>query len=264
MKANNWVDKNIATIIACRLKSTRLKRKALINIGELTSIELCIKHALEFNNINYTILATSSVEEDFELSKHTYRDDVIFHQGDPDDVIQRYLDISQKLNIDVVVRLTGDNPFPSKEVCQYLLDSHFKNDSDYTAPIESTIGTSVEIINVSALKKIKNFFPRAEYSEYMTFYFRNNPDYFNINLVELPANWIRNYRLTLDYEEDLEVLRAVENYLTGKNLEYNLFNLFSFLDSNPEISKLNAHRKLQFKTDQELIDVLNKNTKIGL
>lgn len=255
---------NIATIIACRLKSNRLKRKALLHIGDYSSIELCIKNALKFENINHTILATSKLEEDSELEKYTYREDVIFHQGDPDDVIRRYLDITNKLRIDVVVRITGDCPYISNEICQFLLNSHFKTGADYTAAEDFAVGTSVEIINVVALEKVKKYFPNADYSEYMTWYFKNNPEYFKINEVKLPEEWIRDYRLTLDYEEDLKLFREIESYFNANNLEYTLDNLFEFLDSNPEIAKINSHLTLKYKTDQELIETLNKETKMKL
>ena len=57
----------IATIIACRLKSTRLPKKALLPIGGIPSVERCIKSCLEFKNVNHTILATSDLPEDAEL-----------------------------------------------------------------------------------------------------------------------------------------------------------------------------------------------------
>ena len=48
---------NIASIIACRLKSSRLPKKAILKIGNLSSVERCIKNALGFKNVNQTILA---------------------------------------------------------------------------------------------------------------------------------------------------------------------------------------------------------------
>ena len=43
----------------------------------------------------------------------------------------------------------------------------------------------------------------------MTFYFLNNPKYFKLNIVDLPKIFIRNYRLTLDYKEDLEMFNKL-------------------------------------------------------
>lgn len=253
---------NIAIIIACRLKSTRLPKKALLPIGKLSSIELCIKNCLRFENVNHTILATSDLEEDSELEKYTYRSDVIFHRGDPEDVIRRYLGVAKKLHIDVVIRVTGDCPYVSGEIGQYLLKSHFASGADYTCAKGFAVGTSVEIMNVSALLKVKSYFPDAKHSEYMTWYFKNNPEHFKINEVKLPLKWSRNYRLTLDYEEDLMLFNRIEDYFMSNGLEYTIDQLFHFLDHHPEIAKINSHLSLRYKTDQSLIDLLDRETKI--
>ncbi len=253
---------NIAAIIACRLKSSRLPKKALLKIGCLTSIELCIKNTLKINNINRVILATSDNEQDSELSEYTYNDSVIFHQGDAEDVVSRYLDIIDDLEIDVFVRITGDMPYVSSDISDYLLRKHFESGADYTVAKDSSVGTSVEIISTSALRKVKKHFPSADYSEYMTWYFQNNPEHFILNFVDLPQEWVRDYRLTLDYQEDLDVFNQIEEYFKGNNLDYSIRELYKFLDENPKVSLLNSHITLVYKTDKNLIKTLNKETKI--
>ena len=260
---NDFKKAKIATIIACRLKSSRLPKKAILPIGNLPSIEMCIKNALNFENINYTILATSDNDEDAELENYTYSDEVIFHTGDPDNVIKRYLDIVVKLDIDVIVRITGDCPYVSKEILELLLESHFKEGADYTASVGAAVGTYMEIFNRNSLEKISHFFPNAEYSEYMTWYFQNNPEHFKINMVKVPDKWCRDYRLTLDYQEDLDLFNCIEKYFSDENIEFTLDELFNFLDNNPDIANINIQMPLRYKTDDKLIETLNKCTKIN-
>lgn len=257
----NFRKAKIAAVIACRLKSSRLKKKALLKIGDISSVEMCIKNSLRLP-VEKVVLATSDVEEDAELKDYTYSKDVIFHKGDPDDVIHRYLGILEKLNVDVLVRITADMPYVSKEITEVLLRSHFESGADYTRSIHNAVGTAPEIINVAALKKVKKYFPRADYSEYMTFYFMNNPDYFRINEIELPKELVRDYRLTLDYQEDLDLFNAIESHLVSNKLEPSLKNVFRFLDANPEMAKMNSHITLKYKTDAELIRKLNEVTTI--
>jgi len=250
----------IATIIACRLKSSRLPKKALLKIGKLPSVELCIKNALKFKNVNHTILATSTVEEDAPLKDHIYRTDVTFHRGDPDDVVQRYLDICDLLKIDVVIRITADMPYVSDEIFNLLFDAHFASGADFTWATNGAVGTSVEVVNVSAMRKIKEHFPSADYSEYMSWYFRNNPEHFKLNPVDLPPDLSRNYRLTIDYEEDLIMFNKIEEHFEDK--EFGLKDIFDHLDKNPEVAAINGSIILKYQTDQDLIDRLNKFTKI--
>lgn len=253
----------IAVIVAGRLKSSRLKKKALLKIGDLTSVEKCIQSCLNLPETTYTILATSISEEDAELENYTYAPQVIFHKGHPDDVIQRYLDIINKLDIDIIFRVTADMPYVSDKIASILLKEHFSNGADYTAPSESSVGTSPEVINTQALKEVKKYFPNADYSEYMTWYFQNNKEYFRVNIVDLPDNLIRNYRLTLDYQEDLDLFNHIQNHLDEKNLTNSIENIFNYLDANSEIAKINNHITLKYKTDSELIETLNLVTKIN-
>ena len=209
-----------------------------------------------------TILATSTVEEDAFLSKYTFNKGVLFHQGHPLDVMQRYIDAVEKYNIDVIVRITADMPYVSNEVAEIMLKSHFETGADYSRPVKAAIGTGLEIINTEALKRVKSYFPSADYSEYMTYYFTNNPKYFKINEVQLPNDLIRDYRLTLDHEEDLVLFNKIQQYLDDNKLENTLKNIYTYLDANPEIASINKGLEVKYLTDKTLIDTLNKYTTI--
>lgn len=252
----------IATVIACRLKSSRLPQKALLPIGGLSSVERCIKSCLEFKQVNHTILATSDIDEDAKLKDYTYRGDVIFHKGDPEDVIKRYLGVADELRVDVIIRITADMPFVSHEIVHLTLKEHFRIGSDYTVPKTSAVGTSAEVINVSALRKVKSHFPSANYSEYMTWYFQNNPEHFQLNFIDLPSEYVRDYRLTLDYTEDLDMFNKLQSYFDDMKKSFDMIEAFSFLDKHSEISKINSHLTLKYKSDPELIETLNRVTKI--
>ncbi|MDA7639313.1 N-acetylneuraminate synthase family protein [Akkermansiaceae bacterium] len=262
IKKSDFKKATIAIIVAGRLKSSRLKAKALKKIGDSSSVEFCLRSACRFENVNHVILATSDLESDAELEHHTYKPSVVFHKGDPDDVIQRYLDIVRKLKVDVVIRVTADMPFIDNEIGQILLQEHFKSGSDFTSGSKAAVGTNVEILTASALEEVKRHFPSANYSEYMTWYFMNNQDYFNIHLVDFPGDLVRDYRLTLDYQEDLEMFNRIHEELKAKG-EYSIRDIFELLDTNPEIPEINGHLTLKYRTDQELIDTLNRVTRIG-
>lgn len=258
----NYKNLNIGTIIACRLKSTRLPRKALLKIGDLTSVEYCIKNSLQLKNVKTTVLATSTIAEDAELANYTYSPEVKFFQGEPDDVMQRYMDVVNKYNIDLFARVTADMPFVSDEIFQVVLKAHLESKADYSIGTKAAIGTNLEIISSEALRKAKSFFPNADYSEYMSFYFTNNPEHFKIHKVELPAELVRDYRLTLDYEEDLILFNMIDAHFTKNNIEPTLRNIFDFLDAHPEIAKINQSLAVKYKDDKTLIETLNRVTKI--
>lgn len=262
IKADDFKKATIGSIIACRLKSSRLAKKAILKIGELSSVEFCIKNSLSLKNVNHTVLATSTVEEDAELENYTYSGNVLFHKGHPLDVIQRYIDVIDKYKMDVVIRITADMPYISNEIVEIMLKSHFETGADFTRAINATIGTGVEIINAEALKRVKAFFPAADYSEYMTYYFTNNPEFFRINDVKLPDDLVRDYRLTLDYNEDLILFNKIQEHLDKNNLNSTIKNVYSFLDANPDLTKINVRLEVKDLTDKSLMETLKKATTI--
>ena len=252
----------VAVVVAARMKSTRLKQKALLPIAGRPSVERCLDQCLSVAGIDQVILATSDLVEDAVLANYRCDGRADFWAGDPDDVISRYLGACDAHGIDVVVRVTADCPLVAREILEYLLESHFETGADYTAAREAPVGAAGEIINVSALREVINRLGRAEHSEYMTWYFRNNPDIFKLNIVELPTEWIRDYRLTLDHKEDLDLFEAVFKKLPISDSGYALADVLAILDAEPELAKLNGHIGLKYRTDENLIAMLNENTRI--
>jgi spore coat polysaccharide biosynthesis protein SpsF (cytidylyltransferase family) len=251
----------VGAIVACRMKSSRLEEKALLKIGDLTSVAFCLRNTLKFKDVDKVILATSTENQDEVLAQHTYNEDIGFYRGDPEDVMQRYIDVCDEYHLDIVVRITADMPFVDNEICSFLMAEHFTSGADYTVGTDAAVGVNLEIFNVSCLKRIKSFFPSAAYSEYMTWYFQNNPKHVRIHKVNLPEKFVRPYRLTLDYKEDLTLCNLIHNAFPTE--DYSLSDVIDFLDKHPEIAQINSHLTLKYKTDQSLIDLLNEKTKIS-
>jgi N,N'-diacetyllegionaminate synthase len=252
----------IAAVVAARMKSSRLKQKAILPIHGMSSVERCLDNCLKFAFTDEAILATSTTEEDAVLSDYTLGGRAKFWQGDPEDVISRYLGACEKYDIDVIVRVTGDCPVVSPEIAEFLLKAHFAAGADFTEPKKFAVGSNCQVYNVEALKRVIELVGRADYSEHMTLYMTNNPGIFKVNYVNLPPDLVRDYRLTLDYQEDLDMFNALFEKLAEENLDASLINVFKILDAHPDIPNMNAHKTLVYKTDQDLINLLNEKTTI--
>ena len=92
---------------------------------------------------------------------------------------------------------------------------------------------------------------------------RNNPDIFKINIVDLPEALVRDYRLTLDYPEDLEMFERLYAELDQRQLSPTTANIFSILDEDNGIAEINSHLTLKYRADAELIERLNRVTRIS-
>jgi N,N'-diacetyllegionaminate synthase len=252
----------IGAIVACRMKSSRLPRKAELQIEGKASVERCLEGLLQIPGVSLVCLATSTHEDDAVLGRYTLGGKVLFHRGDPDDVVRRYLDVCDAQDLDVVCRVTGDCPTLSAEVIAFLLDKHFAAGADFTRARREAIGTGAHIINVEAMRRVLTLKGSAPFSEYMNLYFENNPEHFRISIVDLPDEFIRDYRLTLDHPEDLTMFRAVFAELARRGESPNIRSIFRVLDERPDIAAINSDLMPKYKVDTALIQTLNRETRI--
>lgn len=253
---------SVGVIVACRMKSSRLKDKALLPIVDVPSVEHCLKNCLRSEIAEKVVLATSYLPEDAILGNHLLDGRVEFFKGDPDDVIKRYVAAAEKNEIDVIVRVTADCPVISSEIIDFLVKSHFESGADYSCVNHAAVGTAAEIYNASALRRVLTYMGSTSYSEYMTWYMKNNPEIFKVNIVNLPKEMIREYRLTLDYKEDLEMFNMLFEKLRKKEMDSNLKNIFEVLDADMSLSRINSNIGQRYEQDESLIAELNRCTKI--
>ena len=171
---------------------------------------------------------------------------------------------AKQFDADIVIRATGDCPLVSYEIVDYLVEEHLKCGVDYTGiEIDNIpVGTFVEVITYDALDKLSKQNISLNYSEYMTWYFRNNSQFFTVNICPVPPEYTSTYRLTLDYQEDLELIRKIYMDLGKGNSAIPISKTISYLDENPEIANINKNATLRWKTDKKLIEKLDRVTKI--
>lgn len=260
-KGNDFIKCKIGIIIAGRMKSSRLKNKAIRKIFNKTSISRCLDSCTKIKSVKKVVLATSNLRSDDIIKSQNFKKNVKIYRGHPEDVIDRYIRAARKYKINVLVRGTADCPYISGEIVDYLVKSHFETGADFTFANNAAPGTSAEIYNLSTLDFIKKNKKDTSLSEYMTWYVMNNKRYFKINEVSLPKNLSRKYRLTLDYEEDLKLFNLLYGKLHEKKQTINLKNIFKIMDKNKNLQNINKHCKLIFKTNKKLISFLNKKTK---
>ncbi|MCY6383770.1 cytidylyltransferase domain-containing protein [Hoeflea prorocentri] len=264
INASQFRPAKVGVIVACRMKSSRLKNKAVAPIAGRPSVERCLENCLMIDGADLVVLATSTLEDDAGLEDYTLDGRTRFWQGDPDDVIQRYLGACEAFGIDVVIRVTADCPVVSPEIAAALLERHFTSGADYTVAAQCAVGSGTEIINREALQRVIDLKGGAQHSEYMTWYFQNNTHIFKVETVDLPGDLVRDYRLTLDYPEDLELFSQLYERLARDGRDASLKNVFAVLDGDEQLANVNRHLSLSYRTDHDLISRLNKETKIDI
>lgn len=259
--------KRVNTFVQVSLTSKRLPNKALIDINGKNSVQRIIDSLSKSKYIDHVILTFTTEPIDNPLEKWAIENDATYFRGDYLNVIGRYYSALQQYTCEYIVRVTGDCPTASFELIDNLIEAHHKAGVDYSKynTDKLAIGMACEVISKEALKKLHQQKINFDYSEYLTYYFINNPEVFSILEIEADKKYNHpEYRLTLDYIEDLNMYQALFTTLDNLDLEVNLNNIVSTLATHPEIVELNSHIGLKYKTDQTLIDTLKRETKIKL
>jgi len=249
-------------VVICRLNSKRLLRKALLDLNGIPAIERCLLNSLASKRSAMTILATSTHPEDEELKEYTLNGEAKFFRGSENDPAARMFDAAELFGLDFIVRVTGDSPLISYELIDFLLESHFRAGADFSYFKDAPLGARPEVINKQAIEKLRSLTDTDGYSEYLTLYFKNNPEHFRLNEAEAPPEYrFGQYRLNLDYPEDYELNRTVFEKLNVGRTALPLSSVIEFLRKNPDVAAVNAHIKPRYKSG-EFAEFINKITKI--
>ena len=235
-----WVEWNVVVTVAVRLHSTRLPGKALLPIEGKPAILHLLERLKRAAVPKAVVLCTSTHPDDQALKSVAEEAGVRFFAGSEDDVMQRFLDAADREQAEHVVRVTGDDLLVDPTYLDRLALHHIREGADYSCAPGLPKGTECEVIAVPALKKAKQLAEDSSWSEYMTWYLKV-PEVFRV--VEMPVeDSVRrpHYRLTMDYEQDLEVLRRVFAHHSRTRPEMTVQDVVAFLDAHPELTQLNA------------------------
>ena len=253
---NGGIVLKIGFVIPSRLKSSRLKRKNLIYLNDQSALEWAIDRAKLVAGIDEVVVATTSLESDSEVSRICLKKGIRYCQSDPEDVILRLRDTARYFDFDYVVNITPDNTLFS----MYLVDliiKEIKEDRsiDFIKYQNALLGTGVYALKKEAIETICDFKTITD-TEIWGMLF--NDKYFNVKVLEVPSFLNRDYRLTLDTEDDYRLLSIIykELRISQDNIP-ELVDIIRFLDEHPSIASMNAE-VVQTTNPQELVEKVDK------
>lgn len=236
---------NIA-IIQARMGSTRLPGKVLMIVEGKPLLEFQLDRIKLAKKIDKIVVATSELEADDVIEKFCISYGVDCFRGAENDVLERYYKTAKKYKAHLIIRLTADCPFSDPLVIDKLVELHVEALADYssnTVPPDKSSwpdGSDVEVFNIEALEKAyQNSVDESE-REHVTFYFwKNQKNEFKLIQMKNIENWSK-FRFTVDYEEDLEVVKILMIELKNKKLFGHVGEIIEILKDNPNIVALNS------------------------
>lgn len=226
-------------LIAVRMHSTRLPRKALLPLAGRPAIEHLIERVKQAKTPAAMVLCTSMHQDDAVLVEVAERMDIKWFRGSEDDVMLRFLDAVSRECADVVVRITGDDILIDPVFLDRAVGYHLAKNADYTAYPGLPKGMETEIVSVSALRLAHELAEDPSFTEYMTSYLRR-PDIFRVSDMPVEERYRRSFRLTLDTEEDYRLLKTVFDGLSRPGKIITTEEILDFLDKRPDLAAMNA------------------------
>jgi len=229
----------ITAIVQARMGSTRLPGKVLKTICSKSILEHIIYNLLRSKYINNIIIATTDSKKDDIIETLIKNHKVAIFRGSETDVLSRYYNAAKINNIKNIVRITGDDPIIDCNILDDCIEKFIDSKLDYFRRIEGLpLGMGFEIFTFDALSSAY-FNAKKDYErEHVTPYLYDLNNNFRI-LSYKDSKSYSKYRVTLDTQEDFEVINAIYETIYKEKGYFLLEDVIDFLDKNPQIAKIN-------------------------
>ncbi len=222
--------KNIC-LVQARLGSKRYPQKIIKEItNELTVLDILFKRLSKSLLIDEIIFCIPNSSSDDKLAAFLDKRNINFKRGHPENLMDRYITSLKDFNDCNIIRVTSDcplvDPFWIDKSIQTFLEKKLTYCSNYTPANLSKFcnGSDIEVFSKKTLLDLDRKFTEKKDKEHVTFPLwdgRLKVKSFNISCF-LKEN-ISDIRITLDYPEDLDVLKKLGNNLNL--LEANLYQI---------------------------------------
>ena len=233
----------ISAIVQARIGSTRFPGKVISDINGKSMLEILVERLKLCRQLDEIIIATTNDEEDNVIIELCEKLNLKVIRGSKQDVLSRYVNALSSSECDSIVRITADCPLIDPVVIDKVIDA-FKQDSfDYVSNINPPTypdGMDVEIFTRSALLLANKECILLNQREHVTPWIRENKQFRKKN-IENSIN-LSQMRLTVDYEEDLELIKSILRYFDYR-IDISIDEIIKLKEIKPELFLVNKSFK---------------------
>ena len=230
----------IGCIIQARMGSTRLLGKVMELLdGKNPSLYYTINQLKNSLNVNKIIVATTKLNEDDIIEKISKNNKINCFRGNSENVLERFYECAKKFQLETIVRITADCPLIDPKIVDSFIEIFNSGEYDYVHNMEPRTfpdGLDAEVFSFKILEEAYKNAKLPSEKEHVTPYFRNNKDKFRIKNVINKKN-MSSYRWTLDYQEDLDLIRNIIKEIKNRPILMN--DIISLFNKKPNIFEIN-------------------------
>lgn len=190
-------------VVQARLNSTRLPAKVLLPLNGRTVISEVIERCYQIPGVDQVVCSIPT--KDHELADHVAKFCAIA-SGPEHDVLHRYYRAAYIHDADIIMRVTGDCPLISPDLCGAVLARLKSKGADYASNVHPRTfphGMDCEVFTWDTLERAELEAREDEREHVTTWMLRAD-----IKRANLESPWKIEGRLTLDTETDYKSICA--------------------------------------------------------
>jgi spore coat polysaccharide biosynthesis protein SpsF len=237
------MNKNVVAIIQARNGSTRLPGKVFKDLlGKPLIYHICNRLRVS-REINSIVIATTNLDRDNQFQDWADQNGIMCFRGSEDDVLSRYYFAATEARADIIVRITGDDPFKDGVLIDKVINLLIREELDFACnnfPPSFPEGLDVEVFTYSALvEAFENSNDHFE-KEHVTQYFYRNPNSFKIKNYAYQED-ISYLRLTVDTQNDFKLAEEIYKRLYINNEFFGFDEILALAKSEPDLFRINQN-----------------------
>lgn len=221
-----------------------------MEIGGKSMVALVVERLQRVKNIDRIVLLTSCDKSNDPLMKEAQNLRIGCFRGSEENVLDRFYGAAKKFLPDNIIRVTADCPLIDPELISRALEVFLKGDYDilsnnriWTFPH----GFNFEIFKAKAQERswkaqLESFGgDEAKFQEVFVnptaYMLENDTKFKNKDLVQ--EEDLSHIRLTVDYQEDIDVIKIIYENLYQKGRYFPTKEILDFLKENPQVLNIN-------------------------
>lgn len=229
--------KTIIAIIQAHMSSSRLPGKVMKDICGAPALYRMLERVRQSKLLDDVVIATSTLECDDEIVEKCKEWGIHTFRGSDKDVLSRYWGAAQEYPADVYVRLTSDCPLLDPGMLDEEISFFLSHSYRYVSAKGYPRGIGGEVFESALLQEdyenAVDYFEHEHVTPYM--YLRQPSIGYLVHDKDTT-----DYRITLDTQEDYDVICAVYNALYQPDNTFTLEQIETYLASHPEVVEINA------------------------
>ncbi len=225
---------NAGIVVCARMSSSRIPNKVMSKIGERRAIDILLSNCQRAKLP--IVLAIPDDLEGEPLVPVAKQNKVGLYRGHNGSPLHRLSAAAVEAGFDHVVRITADDILIDPWILKRMVDYQLRKNADYTFCGSIPGGCVGEVINVEKLAAVA---ARTNHDVEFTSYYLKGDDMVQQEYMP-PSEFRHRFRLTLDYPEDLTVLRIIFNSLVTP---FGTLDIINFLKHNRNSYVLKINRQ---------------------